>query len=201
MVEFLVGSGLAAAAGLNAWMPLFVLGLLDRFLPVIQLPSSWSWLSSDAALWITGILLVVEIVADKIPAIDSVNDVLQTVVRPASGGIVFGAGASAEAVRVDDPSLFSGGTWVPIAIGVVIALAIHALKASVRPVANVATAGLAAPVLSAGEDVSAFVLILAAIFVPALAGVLIVGLVFAAIVLLRRRRRRASAERSTAATR
>lgn len=201
MVEFLVGSGLAAAAGLNAWMPLFVLGLLDRFVPVVQLPSSWSWLSSDLALWITGILLVVEMVADKIPAVDSVNDVLQTVVRPASGGIVFGAGASAETVRVDDPSLFSSGTWVPIAIGVVIALAIHALKASVRPVANVATAGLAAPVLSAGEDVSAFVLILAAIFVPALAGLLIIGLVAAAIVLLRRRRRRGSSEPSPAATR
>jgi uncharacterized membrane protein len=92
MLEFLVGSGLAAAAGLNAWMPLFALGLLDRVVPVIDLPASWSWLSSDVALWITGVLLVVEIVADKIPAVDSVNDVLQTVVRPASGGIAFGAG-------------------------------------------------------------------------------------------------------------
>ncbi len=191
MLEFLVGTGLAAAAGLNAWMPLFALGLLDRFMPVLELPAGWSWLSSDVALWITGILLVVEIVADKIPAVDSVNDVLQTVVRPASGGIAFGAGVGAETIRVDDPALFNDNAWVPIVVGVVIALAMHALKASVRPVANLATAGLAAPVLSAGEDVSAFALIVAAIFVPVLAGVLLVAIVAVGIALLRRRRRRA----------
>ena len=191
MLEFLVGTGLAAAAGLNAWMPLFALGLLDRFVPVLELPAGWSWLSSDVALWITGILLVVEIVADKIPAVDSVNDVLQTVVRPASGGIAFGAGVGAETISVDDPALFSDNAWVPIVVGVVIALAMHALKASVRPVANLATAGLAAPVLSAGEDVSAFALIVAAIFVPVLAGVLLVAIVAVGIALLRRRRRRA----------
>lgn len=191
MLEFLVGTGLAAAAGLNAWMPLFALGLLDRFVPVLELPAGWSWLSSDVALWITGILLVVEIVADKIPAVDSVNDVLQTVVRPASGGIAFGAGVGAETIRVDDPALFNDNAWVPIVVGVVIALAMHALKASVRPVANLATAGLAAPVLSAGENVSAFALIVAAIFVPVLAGVLLVTIVAVGIALLRRRRRRA----------
>lgn len=190
MLEFLVGSGLAAAAGLNAWMPLFALGLLERVVPVIDLPASWSWLSSDVALWITGVLLIVEIVADKVPAVDSVNDVLQTVVRPASGGIAFGAGSSAQTVRVDDPTLFAGSAWVPIVIGVVIALALHALKASVRPLANVATAGVAAPVLSAAEDVSAAALIVAAIFAPVLAGALIVALIVSAVLLLRRRRHR-----------
>jgi hypothetical protein len=101
MLEFLVGSSLAAAAGLNAWMPLFALGLLDRLLPGFALPNAWSWLSGDVALWIIGTLLVVEIVADKIPAVDSVNDVIQTVVRPASGGIAFGAGVGAQ--EVADP--------------------------------------------------------------------------------------------------
>lgn len=198
MLEFLVGSGLAAAAGLNAWMPLFALGLLDRVVPVIQLPSAWSWLSSDLALWITGILLLIEIVADKIPAVDTVNDVVQSVVRPASGGIAFGAGAGVETVRVDDPSLFAGNAWVPIVLGIVIALALHALKASIRPAANIATAGLAAPVLSAGEDLSALLLIASAIFAPVLAGVLIITMVALAVVLLRRRRRRATSSRASA---
>ena len=189
-MEFLVGSGLAAAAGLNAWMPLFLLGLADRFLGVVDLPAGWTWVSSDIALWITGILLVLEIVADKIPAVDSVNDVIQTVIRPAAGGIVFGAGASSETVRVEDPStLFADGGWVPIVVGVVIALAVHAVKATVRPVANVATAGLAAPAISAAEDVSAFALVATAILVPVVAGILLVGLVVAAVLLLRRRRR------------
>lgn len=190
MLELLVGSGLAAAAGLNAWMPLFVLGMLDRFLPGIDLPSSWSWLSSDIALWITGILLVVEIVADKIPAVDSINDLLQTVVRPASGGIVFGAGASAETFRVEDPAaFFTSGSWTPVIIGVVIALVVHLAKAAVRPVANMATAGLAAPLLSTAEDISAFALAVTAILLPVLAGIFLIALVCGFVVLLRRRRR------------
>lgn len=190
-MEFLVGTGLAAAAGLNAWMPLFLLGLVDRLAPAFELPSGWAWLSSDVALWITGILLVVEIVADKVPAVDSVNDVLQTAIRPAAGGIVFGAGSSAEALTLDDPAtLFADNAWVPIVIGVVIALGVHVLKALVRPVANAATAGLAAPLVSTAEDVSSFGLALAAIFVPIIALLLLVGLVITAIVLLRRRTRR-----------
>ncbi len=191
MLEILVGTGLAAAAGLNAWMPLFALGLADRFLTGVELPAAWAWLSSDIALWITGILLVVEIIADKVPAVDSVNDIIQTAIRPAAGGIVFGAGSSAETIRVDDPSvLFADNAWVPIVIGVVIALLVHALKAAVRPLVNVATAGLAAPVLSTAEDVSSFALIAAAIFVPVLAGLMLIALVVGAVLFLRRRRRR-----------
>lgn len=189
MLEFLVGSGLAAAAGLNAWMPLLLLGLADRFVPAVELPAAWTWLSSDLALWITGILLLVEIVADKIPAVDSVNDVIQTVIRPASGGIVFGAGATAETVRVDDPStLFTENAWVPIVVGVVIALVVHALKAAARPIANLATAGLAAPLVSTAEDVSAFALAVAAIFVPVVAGILLILLAVGFVLILRRRR-------------
>lgn len=191
MLEFLVGSGLAAAAGLNAWMPLFLVGLADRLTGFVDLPAAWSWLSSDIALWVTGILLVVELVADKIPAVDSINDAIQTVIRPASGGIAFGAGASAETVSVDDPSaLFAGGAWVPIVIGIAIALGIHLLKAAVRPVANVATAGVAAPLLSTAENVSAFALVFFAVFVPVIAGLLVAALVVAGVALARRVRRR-----------
>lgn len=193
MLEFLVGSGLATAAGLNAWMPLFVLGLADRFVPAVELPAGWAWLSSDVALWIVGVLLVVEIIADKIPAVDSVNDVIQTVVRPAAGGIAFGAGSSAETVRVDDPDLLTGTAWVPIVIGVVIALAVHAVKATVRPAANVATVGLAAPVISTVEDVTSLGLSVLAIVVPVVALVVIAGLVVAVVLLLRARRRKSAA--------
>lgn len=193
MLEFLVGSGLATAAGLNAWMPLFVLGLADRFVPAVELPAGWAWLSSDVALWIVGVLLVVEIIADKIPAVDTVNDVIQTVVRPAAGGIAFGAGSSAETVRVDDPDLLTGTAWVPIVIGVVIALAVHAVKAAVRPAANVATVGLAAPVISTVEDVTALGLSVLAIVVPVVALFVIAGLVVAVVLILRARRRKRAA--------
>lgn len=191
MIEFLIGSSLAASAGLNAWMPLFLLGLADRFIPAVELPSGWAWLSGDVTLWILGGLLVLEIVADKIPAVDSVNDVVQSLLRPASGGIAFGAGASAQTIAVDDPSsFFADNAWVPIVAGIVIALVVHVVKASGRVAANTMTGGLAAPVLSTAEDGASFALAAAAIIVPVLAVVLLAGLIVAAVLLVRRRRAR-----------
>ncbi|GAA2888904.1 DUF4126 family protein [Microbacterium esteraromaticum] len=191
MIEFIIGSSLAASAGLNAWMPLFLLGLSDRLLPAVDLPGGWSWLSSDIALWIVGALLVLEIVADKIPALDSVNDIVQSILRPASGGIAFGAGASAQTVAVDDPSaFFSESTWAPIVAGIVIALIVHVVKATGRLAANTATAGLAAPVLSTVEDGASFALAAAAIVVPVLALLLLIGLIVAAVLIVRRTARR-----------
>jgi len=198
VIEFIIGSSLAAAAGLNAWMPLFLLGLADRLLPAMALPAGWSWLSSDVALWVIGALLVFEIVADKIPALDSINDVIQSIIRPAAGGIAFGAGAGAQTIAVDDPaSFFADNTWVPVAAGIVIALVVHVLKATARLAANATTGGLAAPVLSTVEDGTSFALAAAAIIVPAVAGILLIGLVVTAIVVLRRaaRRRRDRAAR------
>lgn len=191
MIEFVIGSSLAAAAGLNAWIPLFLLGLAARLLPAVTLPAGWTWLSSDLALWIIGVLLVLEIVADKIPALDSLNDIVHSIIRPAAGGIAFGAGASAQTVAVDDPeTFFSTHAWIPIVAGVLIALAVHVVKATGRVAANTATAGIAAPALSTAEDVVSFVLAAAAILVPLLAAALLVGLIVAVVVLVRRRTRR-----------
>ena len=191
MWEFLVGSGLAASAGLNAWMPLLTLGLADRFLGFVQLPAAWSWISSDIALWILGALLVIEIVADKIPVVDSINDVIQTVIRPASGGVVFGAGSSAETLRVDDPATFFENTaWVPILIGIAIALGVHLAKSALRAAATSATLGMASPALSMVGDVASFTLAASAIVVPLLALAIVILGVVAVILTVRRLRRR-----------
>jgi hypothetical protein len=191
VIEFVIGSSLAASAGLNAWMPLFLLGLADRFVPAVNLPAGWTWIGSDIALWILGALLVLEVVADKIPAFDSINDVIQSVLRPASGGIVFGAGSSAETVAVDDPAtFFSQNTWVPIVTGIVIALVVHVVKATGRVAANAVTGGLAAPMLSTAEDGASFLLAALAIVLPVLAGLLLIGLIVTAVMLFRRRRRK-----------
>ena len=191
MLEFVIGSSLAAAAGLNAWIPLFLLGLAAKLLPAVVLPAGWSWLSSDIALWVIGALLVLEIIADKIPALDSLNDIVHSIIRPAAGGIAFGAGASARTIAVDDPgSFFSEHTWIPVVAGVVIALAVHAAKATGRVAANAATAGVAAPVLSTAEDIAAFVLSTAAIVVPVVAAILLLCLIVAIVIVVRRRSRR-----------
>lgn len=190
-MELLTGFGLATAAGLNAYIPLLALALLGRFTDLITLPHGWSWLENGWVITIVVVLLVIEIVADKIPALDSVNDAVQTFVRPGAGGIVFGSGTAAQTAAVTDPGEFArSGQWVPIAIGVVTALIVHLTKTTVRPAANVATAGVAAPVLSTIEDITSVALVFIAILIPALVLVVLIALVWAAVVLLRRRRRR-----------
>jgi uncharacterized membrane protein len=187
MLELLAGTGLAVAAGLNAYIPLLVLGVAGRFVPFIELPGSWDWLSADWALIVFGVLAVVEFIADKIPAVDSVNDWIQTLVRPASGGIVFGTGAGTSTEAIANPSgLFADGQWIPVVVGAVLAFAVHLLKASVRPALNVITGGIAAPVVSVVEDAGSVLLSLLALLLPILVAVALIGIIVAAVVLLRR---------------
>lgn len=191
MLEFLTGTGLAAAAGLNAYIPLLVVGLSSRFLDWVQLPSAWAWLENEWVLVILGLLFVIEIVADKIPAVDTVNDWIQTIIRPTAGGILFGSGSASETVAVTDPaSFFASNQWVPIVIGIVLSLLVHTGKSLARPAANAVTAGVAAPVLSVAEDVSSVVLSLFAILFPVLVIVGLAGLAVGLVALVRRMRRR-----------
>jgi hypothetical protein len=190
-MELLTGFGLATAAGLNAYIPMLLMGLMGRFTGLVHLPPGWSWLENGWVLAIVAVLLAVEIVADKIPALDSVNDTVQTLVRPTAGGIVFGSGTAAQTAAVSDPAEFARtGQWVPVVIGVVTALVVHLTKTAVRPAANVATAGVAAPVLSTIEDFTSLSLSFIAILIPALVIVVLIALIWGAVWLLRRRRRK-----------
>jgi len=193
-VELLTGFGLATAAGLNAYIPLLALGLLSRFTDLVTLPHGWAWLENGWVMTIVAALLVVEVVADKIPALDSINDAVQTFVRPTAGGIVFGSGTAAQTSAVADPGAFAqSGQWIPVAIGVVTALVVSLTKSTARPAANVATAGMAAPVLSTVEDIFSVGLVFAAILMPVLVLVAVLVLVWAVIRIVRRRRRKAAA--------
>src|SRR5690349_13080108 len=199
-MELLTGAGLATAAGLNAYIPLLLFGLGARFFDWVQLPPAWAWLSNEWVLLVIGVLLVLEIVADKIPAVDSVNDIVQTVVRPTAGGILFGAGTGSQTVAVTDPaSFFTSNAWVPVAIGVVLSLVVHVGKTMARPAANAASFGLAAPVLSTVEDGVSLALTFFAIVLPILVIVGIVGVVIGGVALIRRSRRRKKMKADTPA--
>lgn len=192
-MELMTGFGLASAAGLNAYIPLLSMGLLSRYTNLVHLPSGWSWLENGWVLGLVGMLLLIEIVADKIPALDSINDAVQTFVRPTSGGIVFASGTAAQTAAVTDPGEFArSGQWVPVAIGVVTALVVSLTKTAVRPAANVATGGVAAPVLSTIEDAASVSLTFIAILIPALVALILVALIWGSLRLLQRRRRRSS---------
>lgn len=191
MFEALTGVGLAASAGLNAYIPLLMVALLGRFTDLITLPGTWAWLENGWVIGILSVLLAIEVVADKVPVVDSVNDVVQTVVRPASGGLVFGAASASETVTVSDPgAFFTTHQWVPVVAGIIISLVVHGAKATARPVLNVTTAGVAAPVVSTVEDATSAVMSIVAIVLPILILVLLFAL-FGEFVWLRERRRSA----------
>jgi hypothetical protein len=188
VLEALTGSGLAASAGLNAYIPLLTMGLLARYTGLINLPTGWQWLTNGWVSAILAVLLAVEFVADKVPLVDHVNDVVQTVVRPTAGGLAFGAGSASQTITVSDPGhFFSSRQWVPIVMGMVIALGVHGMKSAARPVVNASTAGVGAPVVSTAEDITSIVVSMAAIVLPVLVLVALLGMVFALIWLLRQR--------------
>ncbi len=204
-MELLTGFGLATAAGLNAYIPLLALGLLSRFTHLVALPPGWAWLENGWVIAIVAVLLIIEVIADKIPALDSVNDTIQTFVRPTAGGIVFGSGTASQTAAVADPGAFAqSGQWVPVAIGAITALIVSLTKSTVRPAANVATAGVAAPVLSTVEDVTSVGLVFVAILLPILVLVALLALAWGVFRMWRWRKRRGEAKvgaraRSTAA--
>lgn len=198
MLEVLTGTGLAASAGLNAYIPLLTMGLLARYTDAIDLPSGSAWLSNGWTLTILAILLAIEVVADKIPVVDHVNDMVQTFVRPTAGGLAFGTGSASETVTVTDPgAFFTSNQWVPIVAGVMIALVVHGVKSAARPVVNTATAGFGAPVASTAEDIGSVIMSVLAIVLPVLVLIGLVVLVWAAVWVVRRRGRRKKAAAET----
>jgi len=178
MIDVLAAFGLSAATGLNAYLPLLIVGLMARFTDLITLSSPWNTLENPWVLGVLGVLLVIETAADKIPAVDSVNDVIQTVVRPTAGAILFAA--SGNVISDMSPVL-------AMILGLLVAGGVHAAKSTVRPVITATTAGLGNPVVSTAEDVVSGVTAFTAVAFPAVAAViLLLLLVLIAWLLVRR---------------
>ncbi|QGU02069.1 hypothetical protein CKALI_06000 [Corynebacterium kalinowskii] len=168
--------GLATSAGLNAYIPLLAYGLLARYTDIVSLPEGWMWLTNPILLVVVGLLLAIELVADKIPAVDSVNDIIQTLIRPTSGGImfasVFGDQTVSSTEMLSDPQ-----TWILLVVGFVVALVMHLMKSTTRPVINAGTVGIGAPVVSTAENVAAASLTGAALLAPLLVFILLIPVV------------------------
>lgn len=161
--------GLAAAAGLNAYIPLLVVALLARFTDWIRLGPPYEALTHPLIIGLLLLLVLIEFFADKIPAVDSINDGIQTFVRPAAGAILFGAQTGA--IQEIHPVL-------AMACGLLIAGGVHSLKATLRRAVQIGAppfAPIATPLLSMLEDLASLSLSL----IAALAawGILLLGVV------------------------
>ena len=178
-MDILTALGLAMPAGLNAYIPLLAVALAER-LGWLSLREPFDVLGSWWMIAIIIVLLVIEIVVDKVPGVDHANDVVQSIVRPAVGAIVAVA-ASGNASSVQP--------WVMVLMGVLLAGGVHAAKATARPVVNATTAGVGAVAVSTVEDATAAAMCVVAIAVPILVVLMMVALVVGLGVLWRRKRR------------
>lgn len=165
-MDILAAFGLSASAGLNAYIPLLTVSLLARFTDLIKLAEPWSALES---WWIIGLLVVlslVEFFADKVPAVNHVNDIIQSFIRPAAGAILFAA--SANVVTEIHPV-------VSMAAGLLIAGGVHAVKAlALRPAVTATTGGTANVPVSILEDVVSTVVSVVSVLLPILVAVFVV---------------------------
>ena len=107
---------LSWASGFRLYAALFIAGVLDRF-HVVVLPSHLALLSHTPVLVVTGVLLVVEFLVDKVPAVDSMWDSVQTFVRVPLGallawGVFAQAGPETQAIAAILGGAVAAGTHV-----------------------------------------------------------------------------------------
>ncbi len=158
--------GLSASAGLNAYIPLLAISLLAKFTDLLNLQSPWDTLTS---WWVIGLLVVLggtEFFADKVPAVNHINDIIQTFVRPAAGAVAFAA--SANVITEISPIL-------SMIAGLLVAGSVHTVKSvAVRPALTATTGGVANTPVSIAEDVISTFLSILAIILPIIIGIILV---------------------------
>jgi hypothetical protein len=158
--------GLSASAGLNAYIPLLVVALLARFTDLIKLNHPWDVLTSWWVIGLLVVLSVIEFFADKVPAVNHINDLIQTFVRPVAGAILFAG--SAKVISDVHPVLAMGA-------GILIAGGVHAVKSvAIRPAVTATTAGAGNIPVSILEDVISTILSILSIVIPVLIAMLVI---------------------------
>jgi hypothetical protein len=158
--------GLSASAGLNAYIPLLIVGLLGRYTNLLTLNAPWDTLSNAWIILLLCALIIIEMLADMTPVVNHINDVIQTIIRPAAGAIAFAA--SANVVTDVSPVL-------ALAAGLLVAGTVHLTKSGVvRPAVTATTGGTGNVPVSIAENVTSTVLSITAVVLPVLIGTLLI---------------------------
>lgn len=162
MIEtILTNLGLSGSAGLNAYLPPLIVGVMHHA-KLLTLQEQYDILASYPVMALLLVLLVIEEVADKVPAVDSMNDLIQTFVRPTSGAVVSLVNTSGQNSTIDPTAL----AVMTILSGSAAAFGVHAIKASVRPGVTVTTGGMGNMLVSILEDIISITVSLFAILLP-----------------------------------
>lgn len=175
-----IGIGLSSVAGVRAYLPLVLVGLFARF-GLFDLSAPFGLLDNWFVIGVLFALALVEGVLDKIPALDTAVDVVQTPVRIVAGAVLFSAALGAGLDVGAIPELAAGGGIAGI---------VSVFKALLRPPANISTAGVSAPFLSGSEDAVALVGGVVAVLVPLVSLILVAFLLYVFYRIRKRRGRK-----------
>lgn len=167
LTSLLTAFGLSSASGLNAYIPLLTVALVARFTDWIKLNPPFDILTNEWVIVALLVLLTIEVIVDKIPAADTLNDVIQTFVRPAAGAILFAASTHA----IDLHPVLA------VILGLVLAFGVHTVKATARPVVTASTGGVGNAFVSVGEDLVSAGVSITALVLPLLLGIILVVLI------------------------
>ena len=153
-----LAGGLAWASGMRLYAVVFLAGLLGR-LDYLHLPASLQVLENPWVLGLSGLLLLVEFLADKIPVVDSLWDSVHSFIRIPAGALL-----AALALGDHDPA------WMVVAglLGGTLSAGTHALKAGSRALINTSPEPFSNVATSLGEDVLVGSGLAVAIFHPLL---------------------------------
>lgn len=184
------GIALAATAGLRLFMPFLFVGAVARYADV-PAPHILEWTATDVGFGLLLIATVVEVLADKIPAVDHALDAVATFLKPVAGLIL-------PAALLYDLSPAAAWT-LGIVAGAPVALGVHATKAGTRAVSSATTLGTGNPIVSFIEDVLAVMILVFTLLAPILAFALVALLCVLAFRTWRRMWRRRGVARPPAA--
>ena len=172
-----MGIGLAASAGLRAFLPLLVVSVAGK-LGWVPLSDRFEWLATWPAEVVFGVAVVTELLSDKIPLIDNLLDTLQVWVKPVAGALL------AIAVLTELEPLPAAA--LGIMAGASSAGIVHVVKAKVRLLSSALTTGLGNPILSLVEDAVALIGSILSVIVPFVMVILLALAVLGVVVAIRR---------------
>lgn len=152
-----LGLGLATAAGLRVFVPVFGAGLAAS-LGFVELSPGFAWLADPPALVAFGTATVLEVVAYYVPWLDHALDTIATPTAVAAGVV------SSAAVITDLPPVLRWG--VAIIGGGGAAGIVQALTVGARVKSTLTTGGLANPILATAETLGAGGIVALAIGLP-----------------------------------
>jgi hypothetical protein len=134
--------GFSAAAGINLYATVAILGLASRY-GWVALPPQFKVFDNDLIIIVALVMYVVEFLADKIPWLDSVWDLIHTLIRPIGGALIAVAALGEASPTVEGLVALLGGT---------VAAGTHLTKAGTRVMVNASPEPFSNWILSLLED-------------------------------------------------